>query len=81
MEQTDIRGLVEQADRSLVEQADLRGCVEQADISGWVEWANIRGFSANNLALSFINICVHIKNPRRWQPYHCVVTWKYCSHL
>ena len=53
--------------------------MEQSDISGWVEWVDIRGFSANNLALSiptpppppppppsvitFINICVHIKNP------------------
>ena len=30
-------------------------------------------------AIAGINICVHVKNPKHWQPYHCLDTRKYCT--
>ena len=27
-----------------------------------------------------INICAHVKNPKHWQPYHCLDTQKYCTY-
>ena len=45
-------------------------------------------FSADSLAVSVqlpcaitrINICMHIKSTKHWQPYPCLDTWKYCAH-
>ena len=45
-------------------------------------------FSADSLtvsvqppcAITCINSCVHVKNPKHWQPYHCLDTRKYCTH-
>ena len=45
-------------------------------------------FSADSLmvfvqppcVITCINICVHIKGLKRWQPYLCFDTWKYCMH-
>ena len=31
-------------------------------------------------AIACINICGHVKNPKHWQPYHCLDTGKYCTH-
>ena len=30
-------------------------------------------------AIAGINICVHVKNPKHWQPYLCLNTRKYCT--
>jgi len=30
--------------------------------------------------LKIPNICVHVKTPTHWQPYHCLDTRKYCTH-
>ena len=27
-----------------------------------------------------INISVHVRNPKRWQPYYCLDTWKYWTY-
>ena len=32
-------------------------------------------------AIAWINICAHIKNPKHWQPYPCLDTQKYCTHI
>ena len=24
---------------------------------------------------------VHIKNPKHWQQFHCLIAWKYCTHI
>ena len=29
--------------------------------------------------IACINTCQHVKNPKRWQPYHCLDTRKYCT--
>ena len=29
---------------------------------------------------SRINMCTSVKNPKCWQPYHCLDTHKYCTH-
>ena len=31
-------------------------------------------------AVACIDICVHVKNPKHWQPYHFLDTWRYCTH-
>ena len=31
-------------------------------------------------ATACINIRAHVKNPKHWQPYHCLDTWKYYTH-
>ena len=31
-------------------------------------------------AIVCINIGAPVKSPKRWQPYHCSDTWKYCTH-
>ena len=31
-------------------------------------------------AIACINMCALIKNPKPWQPYHCLDTWKYSTH-
>ena len=31
-------------------------------------------------AIAFIDFCAHVKNPKAWQPYHCLDTRKYCTH-
>ena len=45
-------------------------------------------FSAASLKVSVqplwtiacISICAHVKNPKQWQPYHCLDTQKCCTH-
>ena len=32
-------------------------------------------------AIRCMNICAHVENPTRWQPYHCLDWWKYKSTL
>ena len=31
-------------------------------------------------AIICISICVHVKNPRYWQPHCCLDTWRHCIH-
>ena len=31
-------------------------------------------------AIACINSCVHIKNPKHWQSYHCLNAWKFRTH-
>ena len=31
-------------------------------------------------AIASINIYAHVKNPKHWQPYHCLDTQKCCTH-
>ena len=31
--------------------------------------------------IACIDICVHIKNPKHWQPCHCLDTQKYVLHM
>ena len=31
-------------------------------------------------AITYINICAHLKNPKNWQPYPCLDTGKYYTH-
>ena len=30
-------------------------------------------------AIARINICAHVKNPKHWQPYHCLDLGKCCT--
>ena len=32
-------------------------------------------------AIACINICAHVKNPKHWQPYHCLDERKYYTHV
>ena len=36
--------------------------------------------SSPQCAITCINICAHIKNPKPWQPYHCLDTQQYYTH-
>ena len=31
--------------------------------------------------IACINICAHVKNPKHWQPYHCLDERKYYTHV
>ena len=31
-------------------------------------------------AIACLNMRVHVKTPKHWQPYHCLHTWKYYTH-
>ena len=31
-------------------------------------------------AMACMKICVHVKNPKHWQPYYCLDTRKYLTH-
>ena len=55
----------------------------------WGKWFFFQStFGADSLMVSTqplcpiacINISAHIKNPKHRQPYHCLDTWKYCTH-
>ena len=37
-------------------------------------------FAQPQWAIAFIGICVHVKNPKQWQPHHCLDMRKYCTH-
>ena len=35
-------------------------------------------FMQSPCAITCVNICMHIKNPKHWHPHHVLHAWKYC---
>ena len=62
-------------DSGLIHQCD-KGFSAQSTLSA----DSLMVFAQPQWAIACIGICVHIKNPKQWQPHHCLDMRKYCTH-